>query len=119
MLRLPEPLLTSSVCGTVNSTTNKQFVFSIGQYLQLKGNRYGRLDHVIVFDCPPKYRHIFAIVTTLDRTGTRDEVLDLEIFQESENTVIVGITGIDPVKLYMLRVDNVGIVWVDWDPFYM
>jgi len=103
----------------VNSTTNKQFVFSIGQYIQMKGNRYDRLDQVIVFDCPPEHRHIFAIVTTLDRTGTRDEVLDLEIFQENEKPVIVGITGIDPVKLYMVPVDNVGIVWVDWDPFYM
>jgi len=39
--------------------------------------------------------------------------------QEKDKPVIVGITAIDPVRLYMVPVEDVGIVWVDWDVYYL
>ena len=59
------------------------------------------------------------ILTPIVRTNTRDPLLDLEVMEESEGVVIVGITAIQPTSLYMVDVDGVGIVWVDWDLLYL
>lgn len=98
-----------------------RFVFGTGDYVLLHGNRIGRVDHSFifdVFDVFDEYRHIFIVLTELSFAGTRDAILDLDVFQEA-NSVIVGITAIEPVKLYMVPVRNVGIVRVDWDVHYL
>jgi len=61
-------------------------------------------------------RHIFVILTPVERTFRRHHILGLEVMDERHNrAVIVGVTAISPTCLYMVRVENVGTVWVDWE----
>ena len=80
--------------------------------------RFGRVDHVFVLDNNTD-RHIFVILTPIKRTKTRHELLDLEIMEEEEDALVVGLPAIQPVRLYMVTVKDVGIVWVDWDVYML
>ena len=42
-------------------------LFSVGDYVQFNGTRFGRIDHVCLFDCMDIYRHIFVLLTELER----------------------------------------------------
>ena len=81
------------------------------------GNRhFGRVDSVFVLDNFDD-RHIFIILTPVYLTGERHKLLDLAILQaEPEGPIIVGVTAIMPVSLYMVPVEDVGIILVEWEP---
>jgi hypothetical protein len=81
------------------------------------GNRhFGRVDSVFVLDNFDD-RYIFIILTPVYLTGERHKLLDLAILQaEPEGPIIVGVTAIMPVSLYMVPVEDVGIIWVEWEP---
>lgn len=72
------------------------------------------MDHIFVLD-NDKDRHIFIVLTLIKRTRTRHELLDLEIMEETEDAVMVGVPAIRAVRLYMVPVKGVGIIWVNWD----
>lgn len=74
----------------------------------------GRVDHVMVFENFDD-RHIFIVLSKLNRTGQRDRLLDLEVFEQTPEPLIVGIPAIKAQKLYMVPIDGVGVVLVDWD----
>ncbi|KAK3897748.1 hypothetical protein C8A05DRAFT_47731 [Staphylotrichum tortipilum] len=90
-----------------------------GDYVQFKRDtttiRFGRVDHIFVFD-NFNDRHIFLVLTPIKRTGTRHHILDLEVMEEEEEqAVIIGVPAVCPTRLYMVPVQGVGTVWVDWD----
>lgn len=96
-----------------------KFVFSVGDYVKFRGDRFGRVDHIMLFDVMGIHRHIFIMLTELKSAGGKDPVLGLDVMEEKQSGIIVGIKAIQPEKLYMVPVDNVGIVYVDWDVYYM
>ncbi|KAI1485633.1 hypothetical protein F5X96DRAFT_674446 [Biscogniauxia mediterranea] len=102
--------------------TNDRFTFSMGDYVQFSRdgeNRFGRVDHIFVLDNFDD-RHIFIILTPVRSTNARDALLDLEVMEEqNDDAIIVGVTAIAPVRLYMVKVDSVGIVWVNWELHYL
>jgi ABC-type metal ion transport system substrate-binding protein len=54
------------------------------------------------------------VLIPVRRTYIRHELLDLEFIEEEEGTmVVVGVTTIRPMSLYMVRVKDIGIIWVD------
>ena len=73
----------------------------------------GRLDHVFVLQIHHD-QFIFAIITPVEATGGRDEVLDLTVYRLTDRATIIGIPAISPYKPYMVPVAKVGIVKVDW-----
>lgn len=74
------------------------------------------MDHIFILD-NDKDRHIFTVLTLIKRTESRHKLLDLEIMEETEDAVVVGVPAIRPVRLYMVPVRGVGIIWVDWDVY--
>lgn len=102
----------------VNRDSNERFTFRAGDYVQFTrdgGVQFGRVDHIFVLDNFAD-RHIFVVLIPVRRTETRHHILDLEVMEEMEGqAVIVGVTAVSPVGLYMVRVEGVGTVWVDWD----
>jgi hypothetical protein len=75
----------------------------------------GRIDHIFLLE-NFEDNHIFVVVTPLQRTHLMDPVLSCEVLKEQpDQPTIVGITAIQPSKLYMVSVDGVGTVWVKWD----
>ncbi|RYC63896.1 hypothetical protein CHU98_g2323 [Xylaria longipes] len=89
------------------------------QYIRDGDYHFGRVDYIFVLDSFED-RHIFVILTPVERTHTRDHILDLEIMaKKPDDAVIVGITAVSPQRFYMVKVDGVGIVWVDWDLHFL
>ncbi len=35
--------------------------------------------------------------------------------EEEDQAVVIGVPAVCPTRLYMVRVQGVGTVWVDWD----
>ncbi|TRX98548.1 hypothetical protein FHL15_000622 [Xylaria flabelliformis] len=108
--------------GFTDKTTNDRYTFSMGDYVQYMRDgdyHFGRVDYIFVLD-NFEDRHIFVILTPIKSTNTRDRILDLEVMAEKrDESIIVGITAISPQRFYMVQVDGVGIVWVDWDLHYL
>ncbi|RYC58953.1 hypothetical protein CHU98_g7247 [Xylaria longipes] len=103
--------------GFTHRESGDRFVFGCGQYVVFsrEGQEHvGRVDHVMAFENFDD-RHIFIVLSKLNRTGRRDELLDLEILEQTAEAVIVGIPAIKAQKLYMVPIDGVGVVLVDWD----
>ncbi|KAH8879243.1 hypothetical protein GQ53DRAFT_834304 [Thozetella sp. PMI_491] len=96
---------------------NECLTFGPGDYVQYVRDgimRFGRVDSVLVLD-NFQDRHIFVVLTLVQRTFTRHPLLDLEVMDKQEDhAILVGTTAIVPVCLYMVRVANVGTVWVAW-----
>lgn len=99
----------------VYSDTKERFVFSKGNYIEYHGRRnFARIDHIFLFDVYTE-RHVFAIITPLRRTGVRDELIDLEILQElNGEPLIIGIMAIEPAKPYLVQINDIGVVHVEW-----
>lgn len=96
-----------------------RYVFGVGDYVEFRNNRLGLVDAIMLFDCMGIYRHIFVLVKELRPTNTRDPVLDLEVFDQKDERITVGLNAIKPVKRYLVPVDGVGTVLVDWDVYYL
>ncbi|KAI1207273.1 uncharacterized protein F4807DRAFT_435103 [Annulohypoxylon truncatum] len=101
--------------GFTDRATKDRLVFSQGDYINYGSrHKFGRLDHIFLFDVYGE-RHIFAVVTPLRRDGTRDALLDLEILQESnDDPIIIGVPQIQPTRPYLVPIDGLGIILVDW-----
>lgn len=58
---------------------------------------------------------MFIVVMPLTRRFVFDDILDLEVLDDSPSgPIIVGITAIQPVKRYMVPIEGLGTVWVNW-----
>ena len=92
----------------------ERFVFgNYVQYHRSQATGIAQIDHVFVLE-NFEDRHIFAILTPIRFSGHRDPILDLRIMNEgSSDILIVGLPAIDPVRLYIVPVDNVRLVLVD------
>ncbi|EAQ88802.1 hypothetical protein CHGG_05421 [Chaetomium globosum CBS 148.51] len=111
------PIQWSRKFGFTDRKSNDRFTFRTGDFVRFKGDNqtlFGRVDHIFVLD-NDKDRHIFTVLTLIKRTKTRHKLLDLEIMEETEDAVVVGVPVIRPVRLYMVPVRGVGIIWVNWD----
>ncbi|KAK3403030.1 hypothetical protein B0T20DRAFT_449951 [Sordaria brevicollis] len=105
-----------------DSASRRRFTFKCGDYIQYvsrsdtpKQYRIGRIDRVFEQDYYTK-SHVFILITPIRHTNRRHHILDLNIMEElTDEPVIIGLTAVQPVTLYMVHVDGVGIVWVDWD----
>ena len=111
--------LTTVVQFNRSSKYQDRYVFAIGDYIQFHETHFGRVENIMLFDCVGVYRHIFIQVTELKRTGTRDSILDLEIMEELPQQLIIGVPAVKPVRPYMVSVAGVGIVWNDWNVYFM
>ncbi|KAI1131426.1 hypothetical protein F5Y10DRAFT_262185 [Nemania abortiva] len=103
--------------GFTSKESGDRFVFGCGQYVMFSRegqDHVGRVDHVMVFE-NFEDSHIFIVLSKLNRTGSRDRLLDLEVFEQTDEAVVVGIPAIKAQKLYMVHIDGVGVVLVDWD----
>lgn len=90
-------------------------MISKGDAVMFHGDNYGMIDYIFLFDVYGT-RHIFAVVTPLERTDQRDELLGLEIMSEQEDApIIIGITAIEPAKPYVVLVPGIGHVLNNWD----
>ncbi|KAI0470229.1 hypothetical protein F4859DRAFT_515755 [Xylaria cf. heliscus] len=93
----------------------ERFVFSKGEAVMYHGTNFGLIDHIFLFDVYGE-RHIFLIITPLERTGELDHILGLEIMREQEETpLIVGITAIEPQQPYIIDVPGIGYIHNNWD----
>ena len=99
--------------------TRPKIVFSVGDHVRFHNSRFGRVDAVFVFDCMGIHRHIFVVLTELRQNGRRDHLLDLDVLDDEDQPIIVGLPAIDPVKLYMIPVDGIGTIFNDWDVYYL
>ncbi|KAI2473598.1 hypothetical protein F4781DRAFT_379564 [Annulohypoxylon bovei var. microspora] len=95
----------------------KHFVFSQGDFIQFRDDKFGRVDHIFLFDVWG-IRHIFAIITPLTYTGQDDEILDLRALEEENEPIIIGITAIKPRKPYIVPVKGQYLL-VHWDIKWM
>ena len=58
---------------------------------------------------------MFAIITSMERTGEHDNILDFEVINEIEDEpVIVGMTALEPTRPYIVSVRGQHM-FVDWD----
>ena len=103
---------------STSSKHGNRFVFALGDYVKFRNDRFGRIDHIMLFDVMAIHRNVFVILTELKTTGIRDPVLDLEVLAEARRQ-IAGISAILPEKPYMVPINNVGTVLVEWDAHSM
>ena len=73
----------------------------------------GRVDYIFLHTIQES-RFIFVVLTEVKVLEERDEVLDLPLIADA-GPVIVGISGIQPRKPYMVPLSNGTTVWVDWE----
>lgn len=73
----------------------------------------------MLFDVIGFHRHIFNMLTELKSVSDKDPMLGSDIIEEKQHEIIVGIKAMQPEKLYMVSVDKVCIILVNWDVYYM
>ncbi|KAK1773347.1 hypothetical protein QBC45DRAFT_340109, partial [Copromyces sp. CBS 386.78] len=54
--------------------------------------------------------YIFILITPVERTNIRHPILDLKIIKTTNELLIINLTAIQPVKLYIIYIDGVGII---------
>lgn len=102
---------------------DERFTFGVGDYVQYSRDGddqlFGHIQHIFLLD-HLRDRHIFVVLQPVRPSGRRDDVLGLQIMDKIEDEIVViGITAVQPTKLYMLDVDGVGIVWNDWNLYWL
>lgn len=62
----------------------------------------------------------------IQNSHVRDPILGLQVMDrvddnapDAEKVVVIGIPAVRPVRHYMVDVDGVGLVWVDWNVHYL
>lgn len=95
----------------------------MGDYIQYTRDGdcqlYGKIDHIFLLD-QLRDRHIFVVLQPIRLSGRRDPVLGLNIMDKvDDEVVLIGITAVQPVKLYILDVEGVGLVWNDWEVYWL
>jgi hypothetical protein len=71
-----------------------------------------RIDNIMVHELLGTQR-LFATVSDVQSTFSRDYLLDLPLMELSGTTRILGLPAISPRKLYIVDLDE-RLVWVDW-----
>ncbi|ROW07924.1 hypothetical protein VMCG_03429 [Cytospora schulzeri] len=101
---------------------DERFTFSVGDYIQYSRDGddqlFGHVDHIFLLD-HLRDRHIFVVLQPIRPSGRRDHVLGLQVMDKIDEVVVIGITAVQPTKLYMLDVEGVGIVWNDWNLYWL
>ena len=62
-------------------------------------------------------RRLFAVVVRVKQVegNVHDPVLNLPLMEIEEEKTIVGLPSIAGRKLYMVDIQDVGLVWVPWE----
>jgi hypothetical protein len=79
----------------------------------MKSSQAACVDEIFLYTIQES-RFIFIILTIAVVEDNRDTVLDLPLVRHTHSR-IVGISAIQPLKLYMVPLSNGTTVWVDWD----
>jgi hypothetical protein len=91
--------------------SDRRITFSRGNFIEHnKGT--ARIDNIMVHEFLGT-RRLFATVSDIQNTFSRDYLLDLPLMELSGTTRILGLPAISPQKLYIMDLDE-RLVWVDW-----
>ncbi|KAF7532596.1 hypothetical protein G7054_g7828 [Neopestalotiopsis clavispora] len=116
------PIQWSRKFGYTDKILIDRFTFSCGNFVKFTRDglqQFGRIDHVCVIDTGGE-SHIFVVLTLVRLTNRRDAILDLPIMEEVMGEVfVVGIPAIEAVRLYIVNIAGVGLIWVDWELYYL
>ena len=106
-----------SFCSAVADSSDREFrryVFSRGDQIRYHDNQMGRIDQIFIHSMNEQQR-LFILVTPINILDEKDEVLGLHRVQYMiQEPLIVGINAIAATKLYIVRIDDDTVVWVDW-----
>ncbi|KAI2628156.1 hypothetical protein GGS21DRAFT_492800 [Xylaria nigripes] len=90
-----------------------RFVYSRDDFICYHNDLYGQIDHIFVFNVWG-IEHIFAIVTPIQFTGQVDPILKLKLMKQTNDSLIIGIPAIEPIKPYIIPLKD-QFIYVNWE----